>query len=139
MIDKDLTLLISDFLKEVNSSLELLEKKFGSKSVHQLWRDKKIAQRGEISDGITYQIHGNGCMIEFPDHCVDFDFDPEERADWFDAWRLYNYACEYPDKYPKYTKLENVELELKKHEQQKIVSKIKNSYSNLYFLQDHQI
>ncbi len=138
MIDNDLLLLISDFLAEVKLSLELCEKKFGSRSLHQLWKDKKISQRGEISDGVSYQLHGNGCMFEFPDHCVDFDFGPEERADGFDAWRLYNYACEYPDKYPKYTNLEHVELELKKYEQMNIVSKIKNSYSNLFFFQNHQ-
>ena len=135
MTDRDLTLLISDFLDEVESSLVLFEKKFGSRSLHQLWREKKIPQRGEIFDGISYQLHGNGCMVEFPDHCVDFDFGPEERTDGFDSWRLYNYATEHSEKYPKYKTQESIEVELKKYEQENIIKKLENSYSDLYFFQ----
>ncbi|MFJ3008834.1 DUF6896 domain-containing protein [Pseudomonas fluorescens] len=135
MTDKILKVLITDFLEDVESTLKLLEKKFGSRSLHQLWKDKKISQRGEVSEGISYQLHGIGCMIEFPDHCIDFDFGPNERTDGFDAWRLFNYACDHPEKYPSYTKLENIEAGLKNYEEAKLIKKLKDSYSNLYFLQ----
>lgn len=133
MINKDLESLIFDFLSAVETSLQLLEDKFGSRSLHQLWHDKKIAQRGEIFKGVSYQLHGNGCMIEYPEHCVDFDFGPNGRTDGFDAWRLYNYACEFPQKYVKYTNVATVESELNQYIQKDMVKKIDNSTSNLYF------
>lgn len=134
MINKDLESLIFDFLSAVKTSLQLLEDRFGSRSLHQLLHDKKIAQRGEIFKGVSYQLHGNGCMIEYPEHCVDFDFGPNGRTDGFDAWRLYNYACEFPEKYAKYTNLATVKLELNKYIQEDMIKKTDNSTSNLYFL-----
>jgi hypothetical protein len=133
MINKNLKLLIFDFLGAVETSLQLLEDKFGSRSLHQLWHDNKIAQRGEIFKGVSYQLHGNGCMIEYPEYCVDFDFGPNGRTDGFDAWRLYNYACEFPEKHAKYTNLTTVESELNQYIQENMVKKIDNSTSNLYF------
>ncbi len=41
MINKDLELLIFDFLGAVETSLQLLEDKFGSRSLQQLWHEKK--------------------------------------------------------------------------------------------------
>jgi hypothetical protein len=133
MINKDLKLLIFDFLSAVEASLKLLEDKFGSRSLHQLWHDNKIAQRGEIFKGVSYQLHGNGCMIEYPEYCVDFDFGPNGRTDGFDAWRLYNYACEFPEKHAKYTNFATVESELNQYIQENMVKKMDNSTSNLYF------
>jgi len=123
MINKDLELLIFDFLGAVETSLQLLEDKFGSRSLQQLWHEKKIAQRGKVLNGVSYQLHGSGCMIEYPDYCVDFDFGPNGRTDGFDAWRLYNYACELPEKHAKYTNLTIVESELNQYIQGDIVKK----------------
>lgn len=83
---------------------------------------------------MSYQLHGNGCMIEYPDYCVDFDFGPNGRTDGFDAWRLHNYACEFPEKHAKYTNLTTAESELNQYIQEDIIKKIGNSSSNLYFL-----
>ncbi|WP_085641175.1 MULTISPECIES: hypothetical protein [unclassified Pseudomonas] len=137
MTDKDFSSLIASFLESVESSLKLLEDKFGSRELQKLCRQNKIAQRGEITDTISYQLHGNGCMVEHPDYCIDFDFAPDERTDGFDAWRLYNYACEFPEKYASYTNLRTIETILKEYEEQKIIQKIENSTSNLYFLQSN--
>ncbi|UVM52597.1 hypothetical protein LOY38_11445 [Pseudomonas sp. B21-015] len=75
-------------------------------------------------------------MIEYPEHCVDFDFGPNGRTDGFDAWRLYNYACESPEKYAKYTNVATVESELNQYIQEDMVKKIDNFTSNLYFLRN---
>jgi hypothetical protein len=72
-------------------------------------------------------------MIEYPEYCVDFDFGPNGRTDGFDAWRLYNYACEFPEKHAKYTNFATVESELNQYIQENMVKKMDNSTSNLYF------
>jgi len=134
----ELESLIFDFLTAAEDSLVLLERKFGSRSLLALWREKKIEQRGELSPGISYQLHGRGCMIEYPEFCIDFDYGPNERTDGFDAWRLYNYACEFPEKHQKYTDLKIVEAELNQYAQIKKIKKIDNSSSDLYFLEHNQ-
>lgn len=110
----------------------MLEKKFGSRSLHKLWRQKEIPQRGDVGGGISYQLHGNGCMIEYPDYCIDFDFGFNERADGFDAWRLYNYASEFPQKYKEFQDLPKIEEELEHLASEKKISRL-NGYSTLYY------
>jgi hypothetical protein len=138
MKNKELESLIFDFLTAVEDSLVLLERQFGSRSLLALWREKKIEQRGELRHGISYQLHGKGCMIEYPEFCIDFDYGPNERTDGFDAWRLYNYACEFPEKHKKYTDIKIVEAELAQYEQMQKIRKLKNSNSDLYFFEEIQ-
>ena len=134
MSSQEFQFLIDDYLTAVESALELLELKFGSRDLLGLWREKKIAQRGSLTDDITYQLHGNGCMVEYPELCVDFDYGPEGRTDGFDAWRLYNFACEKIEKYEKYNDLNLIKTEIEKYAHEGKIGKIESSYSNLYFI-----
>jgi hypothetical protein len=64
-----------------------------------------------LSEDIEYHMHGAGCVVEFSDFDVDFDF-----ANWeevgFDAWRLWRYAKQFPERYPDYQERESVEAAL---------------------------
>jgi hypothetical protein len=55
-----------------------------------------IPQTGTLSssEGGQYRFHGVGCYFTLGDIHIDVDFDPEGRADGFDAWRLLRFASE---------------------------------------------
>ena len=112
MRNRYLESLIDDFLSQVEKATDLLEQRFGQKCILRLWRTEQIPQRGEIVDGVRYELHGVGCRVYFPELCVDFDYGPEGRIDVFDAWRLYIYACEVPLIHPKYTDQNALKLDL---------------------------
>jgi len=99
----DLEQLIFDFLAKVEKSTALLEEKFGTRCILELWRTNKIERCGTIVGDITYELHGVGCAIYLPEACVDFDYGTDGRIDGFDVWRLYLLACELPQQYKKYT------------------------------------
>ncbi|MCS3839753.1 hypothetical protein HNR03_004367 [Pseudomonas sp. JAI111] len=100
--NESLDQLIFDYLFMVDKATALLEEKFGSRCILRLWRTNKIERCGTIIGDITYELHGVGCAVYFPDLCVDFDYGPDGRTDGFDVWRLYIFACELPTKYKKY-------------------------------------
>lgn len=56
-------------------------------------------------------MHGVGCRVEFPDHEIDFDFANGQEVG-FDAWRLWVYAGQFPERYPEYQKRHAVEVAL---------------------------
>ena len=134
MSEQDIQTLINDYLEAVENSLKLFELKIGSRELLKLWRDKKIPQRGKLTEEISYQLHGNGCMLEYPNTCIDFDFSPDGRTDGFDAWRLYNFACEKGETYKKFKNLEIIREEIKRKTEQGLIRKSQNPYSNLYFI-----
>jgi hypothetical protein len=125
--------LISDFLSKVESGTELLQKKFGTRNILRLWRTKKIERRGEIINGIQYELHGVGCAIHFPSESVDFDYGSNDRIDGFDVWRLYIYASDRPLKYKKYCDKKIVEKEFKEYLASGRIEKMSLS-DNLYTL-----
>lgn len=133
MKNKDLEHLIDDFLAQVEKATNLLEGRFGQKCILRLWREKEILQRGEVSDGINYELHGVGCRVYFPEVCVDFDYGPDERIDGFDVWRLYIYACEVPRLHAKYTDMDALKRDFNEYMGLGKVYRISESMSNLYF------
>ncbi|WP_163909179.1 DUF6896 domain-containing protein [Pseudomonas frederiksbergensis] len=133
MKNKELTYLIDDFLVQVEKATALLEEKFGKRCILRLWGTKQIAPRGNVTDDVSYELHGVGCRVYFPDACIDFDYGPDERIDGFDSWRLYIYANEVPKKHPKYTELDHVKRDLDEYIAAGKVERIKNSMSRLYF------
>lgn len=94
-------MLISDYLDEVERCLFFFETKFGRRDLIRAWREGFVPVRGELTEGVKYQMHGVGCAVEFPTHEVDFDFASAEEVG-FDAWRLLMYAEQFPNKYPEY-------------------------------------
>lgn len=135
MKTQNLDNLISEYLTQVKEATDLLEASFGTKNILRLWRSKKIPQRGPVTGGITYELHGIGCRVYLSEICIDFDYGPDGRVDGFDAWRLYMYACEIPHKYEKYTDKEFLDREFNEFLKKGTAKKIKESMSNLYFMQ----
>lgn len=133
MKTKNLENLISEYLAHVKEATDLLEESFGTKNIINLWRSKKIPQRGPVTAGVSYEIHGIGCRVYLSKICIDFDYGPDGRVDGFDPWRLYTYACELPHKYKKYTNKEFLDCEFKKYLNKGTAKKIDGAMSNLYF------
>lgn len=133
MKNKNLECLIDDFLAEVRKATDLLERRFGKKCILPLWRAKEIPQRGEILYGISYELHGVGCSVYFPEICVDFDYGPDQRVDGFDVWRLYIYACEVPLVHPIYIDQDALERDFGEYMNAGKVERISGSMSSLYF------
>lgn len=93
--------LIIDYLRAVEECLLLFDRKFGRRDLVRAWREGVIPQTGELAQGIEYQMHGVGCSVEFGDHYVDFDFASQHNVG-FDAWRLWQYANQFPNRYVAY-------------------------------------
>ncbi len=127
--------LISEYLTQVKTATDLLERSFGTKNILGLWRTKKISQRGSVSGDVTYELHGVGCRVYISEICIDFDYGPEGRVDGFDLWRLFIYACERPDKYDKYTNKEFLENDFNEYLKLGKAKKIPGGMSSLYFIQ----
>ena len=130
--------LISEYLAHVKKATDLLEASFGTKNILSLWRSKKIPQRGPVTGGVTYELHGIGCRVYLSEICIDFDYGPDGRVDGFDAWRLYMYACEMPRKYQKYTNKDSLEREFNAYLKEGKAKRIEGSTSSLYFLQPYK-
>ena len=96
-----LTILIADYLQQVEKCLALFETKFGRRDLVRAWREGVVPQTGELAEGIVYQMHGVGCGVEYPDYDVDFDFATRDEVG-FDAWRLWMFANQFPNRYPEY-------------------------------------
>ncbi|WP_285416441.1 hypothetical protein [Pseudomonas sp. efr-133-TYG-5] len=125
--------LINDFLSKVEIGTKLLEEKFGSRNILNLWKTQKIKRCGEITKGIQYELHGAGCFIHFPSETINFDYGPNNRVDGFDIWRLYVFACDRPLSYPRYCRKENVEEEFLKYLSENRIEKMPAS-DDLYVL-----
>ncbi|QZP08484.1 hypothetical protein [Caenibius sp. WL] len=103
--------LITDYLTAVEECLDLFDQKFGRRDLIRAWREGAIPQQGELPGGVEYQMHGVGCAVEYADHDVDFDFANQHEVG-FDAWRLWLYAEQYPERYPAYQARDAVEAAL---------------------------
>src|SRR5262245_12400346 len=86
----ELSTLIRDYVSEVEECLRMLAQEFGTVGA---------APRSGRLGKASYKFHGVGCLVEFPDRSIDFDFAPKGMVG-FDAWRLCNYAQQFPAKYP---------------------------------------
>lgn len=119
--------LITDYLSAVEKCLMLFDQKFGRRDLIRAWRERAIPQRGKLSDGIEYQMHGFGCAVEYTDHDVDFDFANQHEVG-VDAWRLWLYAEQFPDRYPGYQELAAVEAALAEGLADGTISRIESRY-----------
>lgn len=127
--------LINEYLAQVKMATDLLEISFGTKNILGLWRTKKISQRGSVSGDVTYELHGIGCRVYISEICIDFDYGPEDRVDGFDLWRLFIYACEFPEKYKQYTDREFLKHDFNEYLKLGKAKKIPGAMSSLYFIQ----
>ncbi|MGE1152151.1 DUF6896 domain-containing protein [Pseudomonas kitaguniensis] len=127
--------LIAEYLAHVKKATDLLDQSFGTKNILRLWHSKQIPRRGAVTPDVTYELHGIGCSVFLSEICVDFDYGPNERVDGFDAWRLYMYACEVPNRYEKYTDKKFLEREFSEYLKKGKAQKITGSMCDLYFMQ----
>jgi hypothetical protein len=133
--NENLENLIADYLSLVEAGTALLEKKLGFRNILRLWRTSQITRCGNITADIEYELHGIGCAIYFPNESVDFDYGPDDRIDGFDAWRLYIFAKDRPEKYQKFCDQEVIENELREYIKNNKITKMPHP-SNLYSLID---
>jgi hypothetical protein len=103
--------LVVDYMAAVEEILRVFERKFGRRDLLRAWRERAISQSGQLQDDVQYHMHGYGCAVEYPDYDVDFDFAGVSEVG-FDAWRLWRYAKQFPDRYPSYQELDAVEAAL---------------------------
>ncbi|WP_372501208.1 hypothetical protein P7L66_05955 (plasmid) [Tistrella mobilis] len=119
--------LIVNYLSEVEECLILFEKKFGRRDLVRAWRCGAISQKGLLTNDIVYCMHGVGCVVEYPDHEVDFDFANQDEVG-FDAWRLWRYAKQFPNLYPEYQKLAAVEAAIADGLSSGTINRIESKY-----------
>ena len=100
--------LIADYLQKVEHCLALFEAEFGRRDLIRAWREGILPPTGELADGVEYHMHGVGCAVEYSDYDVDFDFATRDEAG-FDAWRLWMFAKQFPERYPDYQERSAVE------------------------------
>jgi hypothetical protein len=127
--------LIYDYTTMTKAAAVQLQREFGVENLLQAWMHRQVPQRGILSDGSAYQFHGIGCCIERTDGLdVDFDFGPGGRADGFDAWRLWQFAKQFPTQYPDFQQREHVEKALSGLADEGIVSPSGADHDNLLYL-----
>lgn len=93
--------LIAEYLEAVEKCLTLFEAKFGRRDLIRAWREGDLSPSGVLTDGVNYHLHGVGCVVEYQDFDVDFDFATRDKVG-FDAWRLWMFAKQFPERYPDY-------------------------------------
>ena len=90
--------LIAEYREKVDLSLRMFEEDYDRRDLIEAWRSGVIPQSGTLSSGATFEFHGVGCCVEFHNHWVDFDF-ATPVTPGFDAWRLWQYAKQFPEKF----------------------------------------
>ena len=86
---------------------------FGRDDLLRAWRSGGIPKDGVIN-GIEFSFHGVGCRATVDGVEVDFDFGPDGRTDGFEAWRLWYFAQQNPQRYPQLQRREDVEAALER-------------------------
>jgi hypothetical protein len=105
----DLITVIQEYQREVDDGLALFEQQVGRRDLIAAWREGILEKSGVLKDGTEYEFHGVGCCLFFNDHEIDFDFSVGERSDGFDSWKLWRYAKQFPDRFPRYQSKSEVE------------------------------
>ncbi len=102
MSDREMLGLITEYLEAVRSVEELFRKRLGQADPLRAWRTGALPKEGWLDQdrGIRYSFHGVGCLVEFEDMIVDFDFSSGGRVDGFDLWRLREFLQFRRAKYP---------------------------------------
>ncbi|MDO5770449.1 MAG: hypothetical protein Q4P13_13190 [Psychrobacter sp.] len=91
--------LIIDYQSKVAYGIDLFRQKIGDEYPLNAWGRKALPQKGFLNKNTKYSFHGIGCLLEFPNCEVDFDYGPQKRYDGFDLWRLRIYWESCKDDY----------------------------------------
>ena len=123
--------IIQDYLRDVRRGVDAFRRDIERDDIIAAWRDGAIGKDGVLSDGTKYELHGIGCTFYFTDCEVDFDFGVSGRIDGFDFWRLWDYARQFPDRYPYYPDKSSMKLDYDRLVSEQIAMPM-SEYSNLY-------
>ena len=104
--------LVRDFINAATGAAAKLRNEFGTQDLLGGWHQKRIPERGVLSDGTEFFFHGIGLCVERSGVCVDFDFGPDGETDGFDAWRLWLFAQARVREHPQLQELDRIELVL---------------------------
>lgn len=129
----DLITVIREYRKEVDHGLVLFEQQVGRRDLIAAWREGLLEKSGLLKDGTEYELHGVGCSLFFNGHEVDFDFSVGERSDGFDAWKLWRYAKQFPDRFPRYQRKSEVEKDFGELVSNGMIVQLFPAQSPLYF------
>lgn len=133
---RDLIAVIQAYRKEVDHGLSLFEKQVGRRDFISAWREGTLEKTGVLSDGTEYEFHGVGCCLFINDHEVDFDFSVDGRPDGFDSWKLWRYAKQFPDRFPRYQSKDELEKDFGNLLADGMIVQLFPAQSPLYFLAD---
>jgi len=103
--------LIRGYQSAVQILVAALRNTYGQEDLLAARRDGAIPPRAAIG-GVEFAFHGVGCRGTVAGIEVDFDFGPDGRTDGFDAWRLWDFARQSPEKYPRFQRREDLEVAL---------------------------
>ena len=106
-------MLIDEYQVAARRVASALRVGFGRDNLLRARRSGEIPKEGVIS-GIEFSFHGVGCRATVDGVEVDFDFGPNGRTDGFEAWRLWRFAQQNPQKYPQFQRLEDVQAALER-------------------------
>ncbi len=139
---KDILYLINDFRQTADKAVNLFQAKFGVTNLLEGWHSRLYEQTGKLNDiGIKfYAFHGCGLAVHFRNKSIDFDFifNPEQRHDAFDLWRLHGFVHGQPCTYNKYLDKKNLEKDFNKLIEKKIILLLKQDNSpQQYFLAEN--
>jgi len=122
--------LIREYQASVAEAEAKMEKAF--KSAPHLWRQAKLSREGMCGQ-CTYSFHGKGCLFEFADYFVDYDYGHNWRTDAFDEWRLSRFGDQFPE-YAEWIKSGKLESSFKEALKEGKVTKSNHDYDNLFYL-----
>ena len=94
-----------------------------------------IPKEGKLAEGHSFNFHGGGCFFRFENGTIDIDFEPNDRCDGFDAYRLYDFLTTSK----KYQNINCSEVELQEAinellKERKVVQPGLYPNPNLYYL-----
>ena len=139
---KDILYLINDFRQTADHAVKLFQAKYGVTNLLEGWHSRIYEQTGKLNDvGIRfYAFHGSGLAVHFRNKSIDFDFvfNPEQRHEGFDLWRLHGFVGGQPCTYNKYLDKKILEKDFNNLIEKKIIFLPKQDNSpQQYFLSDN--
>lgn len=85
---ENLSFVIEQYALYVQKGMQSFQVVIGDKNPLKALSEKLIKRKGTLENGISYSLHGIGCLFEIQGVKVDVDFAPNNRYDGFDLWRL---------------------------------------------------
>lgn len=125
--------LIRDYLAAVADAIARVQQHIGADLVRQGHGGGRFPRVGVLPDGSEYQFHGYGCSVGDGDLDIDFDFAPDGRYDVFDAWRLWWFAKQQPERYA-FKDLESIKDAIQTLTSQGRITDLKEANRGMLFL-----